>query len=265
MGSTYDVAPLVRPLESLGLTVDAPLLPGHGTSLADFRRTFFPDWLEAAERHFDALAAAHERVLVGGFSLGGVLALLLGARRPVAGVFTLATPMWLYRIIPWRVRDWRLLALPLLQYVTPVVPMRPRSREAQEIAPSHGYAEGLPLAQLHSLGRGFALARRALSAVSAPILIVQDARDRTVGPDAGRYIARRVSSPDVTLHLTHARENLTGKHMITTHRETGDEIKDLCVKFVQRLAGKGDCGYSIDTASGVSIPCGLPQGVKCGM
>ena len=143
--------------------------------------------------------------------------------------------------------------------------MRPRSREAQDIAPGYGYVEGLPLAQLHSLGRGFALARRALPAVSAPILIVQDARDRTIGPDAGEYMARRVSSSDVTLHLTHARENITGKHMITTHRETGDEVKDLCIKFVRRLAGKGDCGYSIDTASGISIPCGRPQSVKSGM
>jgi carboxylesterase len=258
MGTTFDVAPLVHPLESLGLTVDAPLLPGHGASLEDFRRTLFPDWLEAAERHFDTLAAAHERVFVGGFSLGGVLALLLSARRPVAGVFVLATPLWLYRIFPWRVRDWRLLALPVLKHITPVVPMRPRSPEAQELAPSQGYAEGLPLAQLHSLGRGFTLARRALPDISSPILIVQDARDRTVGPDAGAYIARRVSSPDVTLHLTHARENVTGKHMITTHREIRDEVQDLCIKFVQRVAGKGDCGYSIGTASGVPTPCGCP-------
>ncbi len=236
-GSTFEVAPLAPPLEALGLTVEMPLLPGHGESLADFRRTFFPDWLDAAEQRFDALAATHERVFVGGFSMGGALSLILGARRRPAGIMALATPLWLYRIIPRQVRDLRLPFLPLLQYVTPVIPMPARGREAQEIAPCDTWLEGLPLAQLRSLGQGLALARRGLPLVSAPLLIIQDSRDRSVGPDAAGVIAGRALSLDVTMRRTNARENITGKHMITTHRETRAEVAGLCADFVRRVAG----------------------------
>ena len=231
-GTPFEVEPLAGPLLGMGLHVDMPLLPGHGTSLQDFRATFFPHWLQAACSSYEALAATHERVFVIGFSMGGALALILASRYAVAGVAALATPLWLYRLYPWRVRDFRLLLLPVLQYFVPTIVTPRRGGESQKISPSQGYEECLPLAQLHSLGKGFAKARRALPAVTAPLLIVQDVRDRIVGPDAGAYIAERTASMDVTLRLTHIQENLTGKHMITTHRETREQVAGWCTEFV---------------------------------
>ncbi len=234
-GTPFEMEPPARALRKLGLEVELPLLPGHGTRLADFQTTFFRDWLAAAEDGYKALAGRYERVFLIGFSMGGALSLLLASRFPAAGVVAIATPMWLYRIFPWQVRDPRLPLLPLLRHVLRGVPMPRRSPEAKAITPSEGYEGFMPLAQLHSLGQGLAQVRRALPQVTAPVLIVQDARDRTVGAGTGRYIAKKLGSADVALHYTRAEENITGKHQITTHRETREQVAGLCADFVRRL------------------------------
>ena len=84
----------------MGLGAEAPLLPGHGASVADLSRTRFADWLAAAESHYARLAA-HGPVLVAGLSMGALLALHLAANHPhtTVGVLALSNAMWLHS--PW--------------------------------------------------------------------------------------------------------------------------------------------------------------------
>ena len=76
-GSPYEVRYLGEQLARAGLAVRAPLLPGHGTSLADLDATSWNDWAEAVERALDSMRVRCARVAVVGQSLGGIYGTLL--------------------------------------------------------------------------------------------------------------------------------------------------------------------------------------------
>jgi carboxylesterase len=80
--------PWAEHLAAAGLSVSAPLLPGHGTRWQDMNTTGFADWYGEAERAFDDLRGRCGTVFVMGQSLGGTLALRLAELRPreVAGL-----------------------------------------------------------------------------------------------------------------------------------------------------------------------------------
>ncbi len=82
-----------------GFSVCAIRLPGHGTTPEDMNDTRFEDWWNHTLASYDLLAAAgfQERSIIPvGFSMGGLLAIKLSLVRPVGGLMTLATPIFLH-------------------------------------------------------------------------------------------------------------------------------------------------------------------------
>lgn len=79
-GNPQSMRPLAEAFANSGFSVELPLLPGHGTSPDDLLATRFGDWLEAAERAYQSLAARSDKVVVAGLSMGGTIALLLMIR-----------------------------------------------------------------------------------------------------------------------------------------------------------------------------------------
>jgi carboxylesterase len=96
-GSPYSVKPLAEALGAAGYDVSVPLLMGHGTSPEALHHTRWNDWLMSARHAFDELAQAHEKVFVGGLSLGALLTIVLAQERgaKVAGAILMATPLHL--------------------------------------------------------------------------------------------------------------------------------------------------------------------------
>jgi len=236
-GSDFEMEPLVPVLRHAGHTVKNILLPGHGSSVADFRTTFFPDWLGCVKMHYAELAQSHAQVAVIGISMGGAFALELAAEFPVAAVVALAAPAFMYRVIPWQVQDARLLFLPLLAKFCPEMVVRPHSEESRRIAPWRGYEGVMCLPQLLSLRQGIDGIARRLHKVEAPLLIIQDKGDRLVHPDSAWEIAKKVSSLDVAIRMTSMRETVTSRHLLTTHRETRDLVARESLVFLQRVLG----------------------------
>ena len=62
-GNPQSMRPLAMALGNAGFTVDLPLLPGHGTSVADMIPTRWEDWSEAAEAAYQGLSARCDKVL----------------------------------------------------------------------------------------------------------------------------------------------------------------------------------------------------------
>ena len=60
-----------------GFHVEMPLLPGHGTRVADMLPTRWADWSAAADAAYQRLAARSSKVVVVGLSMGGALTLRL--------------------------------------------------------------------------------------------------------------------------------------------------------------------------------------------
>ena len=80
-GCPQNVRPLGDFLARGGLTVLGARLAGHGTRVEDMERTGCDDWIESANRGLDQLRDSCSTVYAIGISMGGTLALHLGATR----------------------------------------------------------------------------------------------------------------------------------------------------------------------------------------
>ena len=73
--------------------MELPLLPGHGTAVADMVPTRWDDWSAAAEAAYVDLAARCTSVVVVGLSMGGTLSVWLAERHPEIAALVLVNPL----------------------------------------------------------------------------------------------------------------------------------------------------------------------------
>lgn len=231
MGTPFEMEPLVGPLEGLGLFVRLVTLPGHASSVENFRRSGFPDWAAEAEAEYDRLAAEYDNVIVIGFSLGGALALCLAEEREPKIVITLAAPVFPPGTWPAQLRDWLGIFLPGKKI------LRPHRPEAQGIAPWRGYKHVAHPPHFYSIFKGLTAVRKNLGRVKVPIMIFHDFGDKIMRSENAEAISREVSSERVELEVTHIKEDLTVRHIITTHRETRNYIINRMRSFVAEVCG----------------------------
>ncbi len=245
-GSPFEMEPFVAPLQDAGFAVRNICLPGHGDDPAPFERTFFGDWLAAAEKAYLDLAAQSDRVFVAGFSMGGTLALDLAARHNVAGLVCISTPVHVLRLLPWPLRTLRLCASSLYaraerllqsqeEHAAAAAKEKERHAASRAMAPWKGYEKKLRLPQLFSLSRGCAATYRRLPAVTAPLLLLHDRADQLVYAGNAWEIARRVASPQVRMRLTAIREEITSHHMLPTHQETRALVIAEALAFIREV------------------------------
>ena len=184
-GTPAHFRPLGRTLQEAGVTAIAPLLAGHGTTVAAMQATTWRDWLGSAS------AAAHsvgdgKRLHLVGLSMGGLLALLMAPTFSAATITTINAPM---RVFDRTARfSWL---------------MRGSSRTRERLAeppPDPDVAEFYQQYDRSPMGTAadlFDLARAARSAlwrVECPALIIQSRADSTVRPVSAEIIHREISS-----------------------------------------------------------------------
>ena len=168
-------------LRARGLTVHAPLLPGHGRSLREFTASRADGWVAAVRDELAALRASHDEVAIVGLSMGGALASIVAADSPELPSLVLLAP---YISMPRRLRHaarthW--LWAPFLPYIAGRGERSIHDAQAREASRAYGVVTGRSLYELLRLSRrGFA----ALPRVKAPTLMVQSREDNRIPPDA---------------------------------------------------------------------------------
>lgn len=174
-------------LAAAGLTVELPLLPGHGTSVSDMLATGFPDWLGAAEQAYADLASRCEKVAVVGLSMGGALTAWLASEHPeVAGIACLnavVTP-------PDGMRDAVEAMLAEGQELMPGI----GSDIAKEGVVESAYPE-TPLKPLLTLFDAAAELETRLPRITCPVLVVNSPQDHVVPPENSDVLAASVTGP----------------------------------------------------------------------
>jgi carboxylesterase len=216
--TTAEIRPLAAAFHDAGLTVVAPLLPGHGTRPEDLNAVHWQDWTAAAEASYRDLAARCERVVVGGESMGAVIALGLAAKHPeIAAVLCFAPAI---KLDMSRFDVFKLRAT--APFVTQVA--RAHLDGAEEW---QGYP-GLPLRGAVQLLRLQKATLPALAAVHQPVAIFQGRNDTTIDPRAGDIIRAAVSSDVVEQYwMEHS------SHSVTLDAER-DDIARLSLEFLSR-------------------------------
>ncbi len=174
-------------LSALGFHCYAPLLPGHGEELEDFKAVQLKDWVEAAHLSMDYLRNLRSKVVVVGFSLGGTLALELASTKPVAALACLAAPVFLD---DWANRIYSetkevTSALPLVFDVANRAARQRRKSAVHKVLPVTVVGEFLKLQEQ---------VRETLEDIHCPVLVAQSRSDHSVPPSNAPYILRQVGS-----------------------------------------------------------------------
>lgn len=173
-----------------GVTVLGMCLAGHATSPEDMERTTWHDWWGSVKEKYAELKHQCEKVFVMGLSLGGMLALHLGAHYPdVTGLVAMSTPGK-----PFEVADL-LLSKPLDDAGRFILPSGESDiQDRQVVEEWHISYERTPVRCVASLSRFSHHLNDDLPDVRAPLLLIHSRLD-TVAPseDVG-CIHSRVAS-----------------------------------------------------------------------
>jgi len=184
-GSPASMRPWGEFLAARGHTVRVPRLPGHGTTWQDMNRTRWDDWYGELERALTDLRSRCDRLVVGGLSMGGALALRLAERhQDIAAVMVVNPAVASSRF------DVRLV--PALKWVVPSMPgigNDIKKTGADEI----GY-DRTPLKALGSMLTAWKQTRAELGAIRAPLLYFRSTEDHVVDEASEPLILDGVSS-----------------------------------------------------------------------
>lgn len=178
-GSPQSMRPWAQSLAGAGYTVRLPLLPGHGTSVADMARTSWTDWYGCASATFDELRQACDEVFVVGLSMGATLALRLAELRPdVAGLVLVNASVMS--------QDRRLVLLPILKYLVPSLPGI--GSDIKRAGVTELAYDRVPLRALASLRNAWGEVRRDLNRITCPVLHYRSRTDHVVEPRSGELM-----------------------------------------------------------------------------
>lgn len=219
-GTPANVRVVADKLAEAGYTVYAPLLQGHGTTLADMDTKTAEDWIQDAEAAYDKLIGAGcKRIFLMGLSMGGVLASLLAQERPCDGLVLMSTPFRMRRYLHSAMR-----VSPMLHYIITQADLHSYQIDSY----SQGYP-GAPLRKLFDLERLTVRARGGLYKLKCPILILQSAQDNRVDLKSVPITQYGVNSTDITtIMLQHS------PHGCSFGPER-DAVAAHCLAFVQRI------------------------------
>jgi carboxylesterase len=187
-GNPHSVRGVAMALADAGLSVELPLLPGHGTEVADMLPTRWSDWTAAVVQTYVSLAARCEGVVVVGLSMGGLLALWLAERHPEISGLVLVNPM----VLP---PDESLVSL-VQSMIDAGEELAPGigSDIAMEGVQESSYAE-TPLRAARSLFTAAAEVSADLESVVCPVLLFTSAQDHVVDPVSSEVLVARLTGP----------------------------------------------------------------------
>ncbi len=215
---------LARALEAGGLDVEAPLLPGHGTSVEDLAACRWDDWASAAEAAFDRLVARWGDVLVVGLSMGGTLALWLAARRPEVNGLVVVNPY-----VDPPAESFRELLRGIREAGHPFLPSI-GGDVADPDAREESYGD-LPLEPLLSLCTALDDVAAGLADVTCPTLLFTSRTDHVVPTVSSDVLAAGVSGPVERVWLERS------FHVATLDYDR-EEIERRTVQFATRSAAR---------------------------
>jgi len=178
--TTVEVQKLFEYFKAQGFSVSAPLLPGHGTTPGELNKIKYQDWIIAVENAFHKLSGHCENILVGGESMGAVMAMLLAQKhKDVSGLMLFSPALLVDRL---RYAKW---IKPFVKYLD--------KNQPEDDLPWQGYTvyPTAATAEFYKLTRRV---KKDLARISSPTIIFQGKHDRSINPENAEFIYSRISS-----------------------------------------------------------------------
>jgi esterase/lipase len=227
MAAPLEIRELAAYLGQKGFWVYAPRLKGHGTSPDDLATRTYIDWVESVDEGYAIISNVCKRVVVGGFSTGGALALDLATRvKDLAGVFAVSPPI--------RLQNFSTKFLPAVDVWNrwmDLVGLEAAKKEFTEKHPENphiNYSRN-PICGVRELGLLMDALEPRLPSIQIPALVVQSDGDPLVNPRGSRKVFELLGSEDKEYLLLNFDRHgiLLGDGAHRVHQSIGN--------FVQRL------------------------------
>ncbi|HEX5958304.1 MAG TPA: alpha/beta fold hydrolase [Hyphomicrobiaceae bacterium] len=241
-GTPMEMRYIAQGLARDGHTVHVPQLAGHCRGVDELKATGWLDWYESVEREHDVLRTRCDTVIVGGLSVGSVLALHLAASRPetVAGLALYAPSLWLDGWgVPWHAALFRLVAHKWCADWFPFAERHPwgikdprlRTIVAQAIASGDSSRAGiaaLPGRLMLELRWLVQRVRQEISQIRQPALIIHPREDDRASLRNLHYLQSNLGGLKETVVLDDS------YHIVTLDRQR-QIVVDRTLEFAQRL------------------------------
>lgn len=213
---------LAEYLFSRGINVYVPRLRGHGTDPNALLSISAEDWEVDFERAFTAMKQICNKVYIGGFSTGGLLALIHAAQYKVDGVIAINSALKLHDLRVSYVVPTLHLFNEMIAYLNAKGIMEWIDNSQTE-QPKVNYLKH-PLASVSQLERLMSKAKESLSEITAPILIIQGDNDPVVKRESGKLIYEGIISKEKKLLILPRERHsiLADQH----HEEVFDSVHD---------------------------------------
>lgn len=242
-GTPVELRLVARALHRAGHTVHCPQLAGHCGTEADLLATGWRDWAKSVLTELDRMRETCERVVVGGLSMGAVMAMHIAAERPL-DVDGLALYAPTLRYDGWSI-PWYSFLLKLL-INTPIgqrfsfVEREPfgvkdkRTRHIIQNAMNSGDSSeaglhGTPSRSVQQMWHLIAQTRRQMPSITCPTLLVHAREDDVAGLSNAFEVQRRLSGLVDAVILDDS------YHLVTIDQQR-DILIERSVAFAKRLA-----------------------------
>ena len=219
--TTAEVRPLAKRLFNEGYTVSGILLPGHGTTPENLSQTHREDWVKASEEAYNELKQECSSVIVGGESVGALLALRLASDHPEIKGLLLYAPA--IRLAASFLK--KIILVMVSPFVFSVKKKFPKDREGM---PWQGY-------KINPLRTGVQLLKfqweikQRLCRIYQPILLIQANLDETVDLRSGDIILRGVQSAVKELYWMEK-----SGHVVILAKQF-EEVLKTTLEFIQKI------------------------------
>lgn len=178
-GDPWEVEPLAAALKERGCLVAVPTIKGLSiSSRRDMARYAYEEWIWAAEEAYKALNTQSDRIILAGFSTGGLIAVHLAIRHNPDAIIFMSTP----------VKHWDLKRI-----------MKNLGEDIKNRTPDHlGYylksTIKFPLRALWEFKRIQSETKSKFGQVRCPALILQGLDDDTVHYKSAAFIQKGLQS-----------------------------------------------------------------------
>jgi carboxylesterase len=225
-GSPASMRPFGQWLSEQGVTVVAPRLPGHGTAWEDLEAVTWRDWEAEAERALAELSSKCATVVVTGLSMGGAMALHLGAKHPdtVGGVVAINA----------LVRRPEFALAPVIRLFTRSV--KGVGNDIKKPGQDEIVYNRIPLKGINELGKFLRTVDRELPSLRVPLMVFSAPEDHTVKPSNSRRIMERAGSSNKEL------VSLPNSYHVATLDYDAETVFQRSLAFARSAAGEPSPG-----------------------
>lgn len=205
--------------EETNYSISIPLLSGHGTNLDDLEKYSPKDWINDVLKAYDDLKKHCNKINVIGYSMGGLLALILASKRPVENLATIAPAMTLKD----KKSRFSFIAKYFMHYhkAASIKKAFPDEAGDYDLKYNIGYKK-YPVKSIADLIKLKKMAKKALKNINSPLLIFHSVKDDLLDKKGAEIIYKYAASETKKLVLLKK-----SRHLVPLGPEREEMFKEI--------------------------------------